>query len=194
MTRAERKANTREAIVAAATRLFSERGLLAVTTAEVAGAAGVSHGALFVHFPRREDLQQEVISRTGTRIARALHEAAAVAHGEVRQILRAHLRAIAGEEAFYAHLLIEGPLLGFEARSALVGVQSAVAHHLFAEGGLKLDDSAIWFNTWLGLVHHYILNRDLFAPGGSVVDRYGEHLIEHFAGILDRRPEMEEQR
>lgn len=184
-TRTEQKAATREAIIAAAKRLFSEKGLLTTTTAEVARAAGVSHGALFVHFPRREDLQEEVISRVGTKIARAVHDAATEGAG-LENILRCHLDAVAAEEAFYARLLVEGPMLGMSARSAVIGVQSAVAHHLFAGDAGKLPDRALWFNTWLGLVHHYLLNRDLFAPSGSVLEQYGETLIAHFTGLVAR--------
>ena len=184
--RAEQKAATRESIVAAAKRLFSEKGLLATTTAEVAREAGVSHGALFVHFPSREDLQEEVIARVGTGIARAVHDSAG-GGSTLENVLRSHLRAIGAEEAFYARLLIEAPMLGMAARSAVVGVQSAVAHHLFTERLMDNAESAIWFNTWVGLVHHYLLNRDLFAPGGSVVEEYGETLVAHFAGLIARR-------
>jgi len=184
-TRTEQKAATRESIIDAAEQLFGEKGLLSTTTAEIARAAGVSHGALFVHFSRRDDLQQEVISRVGTRIARAVHDASTDGAG-LEAILRCHLNAIAAEEAFYSRLLSEGPTLGMAARSAIIGIQSAVAHHLFAGETGRLPDMALWFNTWLGLVHHYLLNRDLFAPTGSVLERYGETLIAHFTGLVAR--------
>ncbi|HUX13752.1 MAG TPA: TetR/AcrR family transcriptional regulator [Spirochaetia bacterium] len=184
-SRTEQKAATRETILRIAERLFGERGLFAVSTADVARVSGISHGALFVHFPRREDLQQEVISRVGYRIAAAVHEAAG-SGADLDGILRSHLQAIAREEAFYSRLLAEGPMLGIAARSAVIGVQSAVAHHLIAEQALPVPDGDIWFNAWLGLVHHYILNRDLFAPEGSVVEKYGERLIEYFCGIVSR--------
>ena len=46
----------------AASRLMSEQGFAGTRTADVAEDVGVSHGALFVHFPRREDLLLEVVS------------------------------------------------------------------------------------------------------------------------------------
>lgn len=195
--RARQKEATREAIVEAAYRLFSEKGLAATSTAEIARAAGISHGALFLHFPRREDLQREVIGRVGTKITRAVHEAAG---GTVEELLRSHLRAIAEEEEFYRWLLIEAPLLGFSARSALIGVQSAVAHHFSEEGrgifapvetraasaqeGDETARPSLLFNTWIGLVHHYLVNRDLFAPDMSVLERWGEVLISHFMSLI----------
>ncbi len=54
--RERRKRETREAIVAAAERLFDERGYDGVTVADIAAAAGVSVKTLFVHFHSKEDL------------------------------------------------------------------------------------------------------------------------------------------
>jgi AcrR family transcriptional regulator len=58
--RASKKRRTREAIAAAAMKLFSERGFDAVTVAEVAAAADVSEKTVFNYFPAKEDL---VLSR-----------------------------------------------------------------------------------------------------------------------------------
>jgi AcrR family transcriptional regulator len=54
--RERQKRETREAIVAAAERLFAARGYDAVTVADIAAAAGVSVKTLFVHFRSKEDL------------------------------------------------------------------------------------------------------------------------------------------
>ena len=54
--RERKKRQTREAIAAAAMRLFHARGFDAVTVAEVARAADVSEKTVFNHFPTKEDL------------------------------------------------------------------------------------------------------------------------------------------
>ncbi|GLZ37299.1 TetR/AcrR family transcriptional regulator [Actinokineospora sp. NBRC 105648] len=60
--RARKKALTRASIVAAAERLFGERGFDNVTVAEIADAANVSVKTLFVYFRSKEDL---VLTDTG---------------------------------------------------------------------------------------------------------------------------------
>jgi hypothetical protein len=40
------------------------------------------------------------------------------------------------------------------------------------------------FNTWIGLVHHYLVNRDLFATGDSVIAEKGDLLVNHFMSLV----------
>jgi hypothetical protein len=40
------------------------------------------------------------------------------------------------------------------------------------------------FNTWIGLLHHYLANRDLFVARGSVLKKHGPALIDHYLALL----------
>jgi len=55
-TQSERRAATRGALVAAARRLFAQRGYAAVGTEEIVREAGVTRGALYHHFDGKEEL------------------------------------------------------------------------------------------------------------------------------------------
>ncbi|MBG0775695.1 MAG: TetR/AcrR family transcriptional regulator [Desulfovibrionaceae bacterium] len=50
------RSRRREEIIAAATRLFAERGYDATPVSEIARSAGISEGGLFRHFPNKESL------------------------------------------------------------------------------------------------------------------------------------------
>ena len=58
--RALAKQHTREKILAAATRLFSERGYEGATIRDIAKAAGMSTGAVFASFADKSDLFGEI--------------------------------------------------------------------------------------------------------------------------------------
>lgn len=54
--RERKKAQTRQAIIDAAERLFTERGFEAVTVEQIAEAAQVTRKTVFNHFPAKQDL------------------------------------------------------------------------------------------------------------------------------------------
>lgn len=58
----EKAAENRTALLRAASQLFRERGIDGVGVAEVAKAAGLTHGALYAHFPSKEALVAEAFS------------------------------------------------------------------------------------------------------------------------------------
>lgn len=189
--REETKSATRERILAVTRMLVSEHGFAAVTTADVAREAGLSHGAIFVHFPTREALIDAVVEDFGNRIGKWLHELAE--HGtDLKSLLKAHLEAIRSDEMFYTALVRERSLLPPDARDTFTAVQSMVSHHFEERLGnaknasIRGSSHAMLFNTWIALVHYYLGQRDLFVQDGeSVIDRHGAKLISHFLSLID---------
>lgn len=58
----EKAAQNRAALVQAAGRLFRERGIDGAGVAEICEAAGLTHGALYAHFPSKEALIAEALA------------------------------------------------------------------------------------------------------------------------------------
>jgi AcrR family transcriptional regulator len=192
------KQQTRGALLAAAMSVCERDGIVAARTADVAEQAGVAHGSVFVHFPTREALFISAIEEFGVGLARRLHELAAGGAG-LRETLEAHLQGLAEHEGFYARLAIEAPLLPPDARRSFLSVQSAISFHISqaaqhdeAAGLIKPMPIHLLFNTWIGLVHHYLANRDLFAPNTSVIERHGPELIDHFMSLVKSCPSPKE--
>lgn len=57
-----RRERTRQKILEAGLRLFSEKGFIGATTKEIAKEAGIAEITLFRHFPTKDSLFEEVIS------------------------------------------------------------------------------------------------------------------------------------
>lgn len=58
----EQMAENRERILAAASRLFREKGFEAVTVADVMKAAGLTHGGFYGHFESKDDLVAQALA------------------------------------------------------------------------------------------------------------------------------------
>jgi AcrR family transcriptional regulator len=190
--RAAQKADTRRRILDTAKRLCARRGFAATRTLDVARHAKVSHGSVFVHFPSREDLIGAVIGELARDITDAVYARVHGAGGALRDGLRAHLDALAEHEEAIRWLLLETPLLPGGFHLAWVGLQSAISVHLaeaaardIAAGRVRAMPAHLLFNTWIGLIHHYVINRELFAPGRSVLRAHGDELLDHFMGLIE---------
>lgn len=64
----ETSAKHREALLRAAGRLFRQKGFDKVGVAEIAAAAGLTHGAFYTHFESKEAICAAAIARTAGRV------------------------------------------------------------------------------------------------------------------------------
>ena len=126
--RAERVADTRGALVAAARTLFAERGYAATGTEDIVGAARVTRGALYHHFRDKADLFRAVMAECAREMAERLVEQetlrARVERGDSWQLLRTGFQSFLDactDPDFQRIVLVEGPaVLGHDAWDALV--------------------------------------------------------------------------
>lgn len=184
------KEQTKESLLITAFEMFSERGIMNTRMSDIAQAAGVSHGTVFAHFQTQEMLITEVIETYGGRIALHTHELADSCD-HIEEVLLAHLAGIMESEPFYTRLVIENRLLPLIARDVWVSIQSAISFHFSQvvereiQSGRNINiPTHLLFNMWVGLVHYYLANGDLFAPEGNVIKRYGKTLIENYMKLI----------
>ncbi len=184
------KNSTKKKIIEAAVKQFAINGLTTTRTADVAGEAGVSHGTIFAHFHTQEELLTAVIEDVGERINTRLHEVAGGQKG-FGLALKAHIDVLTEFEPFYTRLVIENRLLPKEARDTFLMLQSTVSFHLsqaiekeVEAGSIKKLPQDMVFNGWIGLVHYYITNSDLFSQDASVLRAYGEKMIEFYINMI----------
>lgn len=108
---------TRERIVRAASRLFSEQGYAATSVKQIATAVRVSAPALYWHFASKGDLLHAVIQSTLSRFLEAATTAIHDAGGDPRAQLTALVRMYAGVQlrevddvSAYSSLYAQGSL------------------------------------------------------------------------------------
>lgn len=191
-TRQLQKQQTKEILLKTAYEIFSEKGIMATRMSDIALAAGVSHGTVFVHFKSQEALVEEVIATYCQMIADRTHALAASSES-LEELLKSHLAGIREFEPFYTRMIIENRMLPSGARDCWVGIQSAVSFHFSLvyerEFGHQTDSDIpfyMLFNMWMGLVHYYLENGDLFAPEGNVLLRHQELLIKSYLKLINK--------
>jgi AcrR family transcriptional regulator len=170
-TQADRSAATRTALIAAARRLWSQRGYAAVGTPEIAAAAGVTRGAMYHQFADKaalfaavaEAVESDVTARLGEHVAAsgardpaaALHAAVdgwleACEEPEVRQVLLLDGPVVLGWDGFRDMALRHGLGLteallqaAIEAGQLTTQPTRALAHVLIG----ALDEGAMYLAT-----------------------------------------------
>ena len=198
-SRRQQKEQTRERLLQAAYLVFSRQGIMQSRMEDIAREAGVSHGTVFVHFKSQGELTEAVVSHYGKEIAARTHDLSE-SGGSLAKVLRAHLKGIGEYECFYTRLLLEARLLPQAARDSFVMIQSVLSLHFTRalereEAAKKIGIPAhVLFSMWIGLLHHYLQNSDLFAPEGGVIARHGDMLMDAYVRLVNigRRKDHED--
>jgi AcrR family transcriptional regulator len=187
--RDRQRLETRQRILLAACAAFGRAGFSLVRTQDIALEAGVAHGSVFAHFKSREALIAAVVEETVVAAANRVRHELRVAHC-TRDVLHVHLGALSEHEGLYANIIRERTILPAHVQARITEVNSGVASSLLAclerEGGdapLKVEPHFA-FNCWLALAHHYLLNRDLFAPGRSVLTERADELVRNYLAMI----------
>ena len=183
------KAQTREKIIAAAVKVYSEDGFSAPSAA-IAEEARVSHGSVFVHFPTVEDLMIGSLENFSYEIKREL-DLLSGHMSNIVSLLNMHIDVLIRHEDFYKRLIKESVYLPEEAKNTLIVIQSMVSIHFMHaleeetyKGKIKDLPFHMIFNTWLGLIHYYLMNSELFAPNDSALRVHKKLLIESFLTMI----------
>jgi AcrR family transcriptional regulator len=127
--RDEHVADTRQALVDTARRLFTEQGYAATGTEEIVAGARVTRGALYHHFRDKTDLFRAVMQQLAQEMAEHLIDARPAGDtpwDEIRDGLRAFLDLCVETDDFQRIVLVEGPaVLGHDAWDELVATHGS---------------------------------------------------------------------
>ena len=111
--------------------------------------------------------------------------------GDIEKLLNMHINVLIQHEGFYKRLATEEVYLPEEARNRLIAIQPTLSIHLLQAlngeilaGKIKTVPSYMLFNTWLGLIHYYLLNGELFSKQELILAHFKNALIECFMALI----------
>jgi AcrR family transcriptional regulator len=184
--RERKKAQTRDALVAAGMRLFADRGFAAVTVADIAAEADVAPRTFHRYFPDKvellfagdDDLRETMIA--------ALDETPADA--DPVALIRAVLAAVAGslgdqhrELVIREQLLSETPALRDRDLAKRAGLEEFVAERLAVRFGVSVDDLRARWWAGVAFVTFTAGYRAWLTQGGDLAEHLesAAELLEH---------------
>jgi AcrR family transcriptional regulator len=194
---ARRSRATREALVAAARKLFAERGFAGVGTEEIVRAAGVTRGALYHQFRDKTDLFDATVRAVEAEVTARIAEGAMETAADPVQALKAGARAFLdafAEPDVERILLLDAPgVLGWRRWREIgqehgLGLIEATLEAAMAGGALAVRPVAPLAHALLGALDEAALmvahSDDPGATRAEMADAL-DHLLD---GLLIRDP------
>ena len=190
--RQTQKRFTREKIIAAAKHIFIEKGIINTATSQIAEAAGIAHGTLFLHFPNKDSLVIELLDVELAKFSDNLKQLI-LETTNVKAILDQYLNLIQTEEGFFSSLARELPSHKNELRRKILFRESLIREHFHQviEKGIKQNiyadidiPSALTF--LFGTINYYLSLKTSFVQDGSVIEKFHDQIIDVFMKILQK--------
>ncbi len=161
------KDRTRARILEAAQRVFASKGYHRALMDDVAQEAGLSKGALYFHFPSKEELFLSLVEDAAEQLAQRVLEAIEGARGgeaKVRAALHAAIEAFSEKEALTRLLLVEWVSLGPDFQAKRFALQRALADLIreqldraVAEGDIPPQDTELASFAWIGAIQALVV-------------------------------------
>lgn len=188
-------ANTRDAILEAAARLYAERGYEAVSMRDVAAAVGVTPANLYYHFKDKEALIREVLAvvfgRVGDAAETVLTETGGGAETRLRGFVAWFVRLLY-DDPIFARLLIRELLDGNPERTEYLA-RRVFDRPFVLLGGIvatlrRAEDPVLpAVSVAAAILGHYQMAKSLpYLPGGRPAHAEPEALTRHLQDFLTR--------
>lgn len=187
-----------EEIIQAALDLAAKHGVEAVTTQDMADELGLTQGAIFRHFPTKDDIWLAAIHWVRARLMKVVGAAAAKGINPLdalEKMFFAHVSFIARHQAiprmvFSDQLLRRNTRLKLLIQEILTGYESKVADLLAQAKAVGLvrqdvdEDSAA--TLFIGMIQGLVLQSSIFGGRRSLLDEAKKVFPIYLAGIRIR--------
>ncbi len=190
--REKAKKETRQKLLKVAKQEFIKKGLLKISTVDIAKKAGVAHGTLFFHFQNKENLVVEVLD---TELLNITAELNVLLHGsyDIKNLLNRYLDFLEREEQFFAVIARETPFYSPELRRRILGREAAIRQYFYQtleneieQGKCKDVDITTVLNFLFGALNYYLSRRASFITGRSVINDKRHTIVNTFTQLLSK--------
>ncbi len=184
------KQKTRQHLLRIAKSEFVKNGFLNTTTSEIADAAGIAHGTLFLHFKNKDALIVEILDRELEEINRSIQQMIAKAV-DLEQLLLQYLNLLQEEEELFAVMARELPFYNEELRRKILFRDSIIRSHFHREIELGIKEkryrevdvtSTVIF--LFGTINYYLSLKSIFIKEGSVIKKFKTSIIKTMKSLL----------
>src|SRR3954453_99754 len=193
-----RRGTAKEGLLDSASRVFAERGYHAATVDEIVETAGVTKGALYAHFPGKQDLFLELLEERIDRPVRALITLTETAPAEIptasavgrglANLVEEQRDAVLLTFEFWA-LAVRDPEIAERYESWLGSLPAALARALTARHqrtGVPLAVEAELLATGIIALAHGLVMRQLAIAAGPGAELTSEMLDLLYDGLAHR--------
>jgi len=181
---------TREKIIGAAKQIFIEKGIINTATSQIAEAAGIAHGTLFLHFPSKDSLVIELLDVELAKFSDNIKQLI-IETTDIETILEQYLNLIQSEEGFFSSLARELPNYKDELRRKILFRESLIREHFHQviENGIKENiyakvDIPSTLTFLFGTINYYLSLKTSFVQEESVISKFHKQIIDVFMKIL----------
>lgn len=183
---------TRKKIINAAKQIFIKRGIINTATSQIAEAAGIAHGTLFLHFSNKDSLVIELLdielSKFSDNIKQLIVETT-----DVNTMLEQYLNLIQEEEGFFSSLARELPSYKNELRRKILFRESLIREHFHQAIKKGIEQNAYaqvdipgTLTFLFGTINYYLSLKTSFVQDGSVIEKFHDQIINTFMKILKK--------
>ncbi len=188
------KEQTRQHILITARRLFCQNGFLRTSTAQIAAAAQVAEGTLFLHFKNKNSFILEILDKELNEINDKMQAVIASA-GDLEQMLNAYLSLLEEDENLFAVIARELPFYESELRRLIIYRQSIIRNHFhkmieneIKQGRYRQTDITSLLTFLFGTINYYLSLKKIYVENESVIKKFAPSIVSTFMELLNSKP------
>ncbi len=183
---------TREKIITAAKEIFVEKGIINTATSQIAIAAGIAHGTLFLHFPNKNALVIELLDIELLKFSDNI-KLLILDTTDIAVILDQYLNLIQAEEGFFSSLARELPNYKDELRRKILFRELLIREHFHKVIKMGIEEKIYaqvnipgTLTFLFGTINYYLSMKRSFTAKESVIEKFHDQIIEIFMKILEK--------